>query len=91
MPTSPFTAFSIGAIKDPLQMYLQDIFTIGANLAGLPAINLPCGFSQTGKPFGLQLLGPQMHDAEVLSYAYAFEKASSPIKIPPLFDDGAAV
>jgi aspartyl-tRNA(Asn)/glutamyl-tRNA(Gln) amidotransferase subunit A len=83
MPTSPFTAFPLGAIKDPLQMYLQDIFTIGANLAGLPAISIPSGLSQEGKPFGLQLLGPQMHDAQVLSYAHAFEKVQ-PLQVPSL-------
>lgn len=90
MPTSPFTTFPLGAIKEPLEMYLQDIFTIAANLAGLPAISIPSGFSAEGKPFGLQLLGPQMHDAEVLAYAHAFEKAH-PFsgKIPPLFDDNA--
>lgn len=88
MPTSPFTAFTLGAIKDPLQMYLQDIFTIGANLAGLPAISIPSGFSREGKPFGLQLLGPQMHDAQVLQFAHAFEKHKNfSHHIPPLFDD----
>lgn len=88
MPTSPLTAFEIGAIKNPLDMYLQDIFTIGANLAGLPSISIPCGLSSENKPFGLQLLGPQMHDAAVLSYAHAFEKAHNfSTKVPPLFDD----
>ena len=87
MPTSPMTAFPIGAIQDPLQMYLQDIFTIGANLCGLPAINVPCGFSQDNLPFGLQLIGPQMHDAKVFQFAHAFEKAAAHNqKIPPLFD-----
>lgn len=88
MPTSPMTTFSTGAIQDPLQMYLQDIFTIGANLAGLPAISSPCGFSSENLPFGIQLLSPQMHDADVLQFAHAFEKATGfSQKIPPLFDD----
>lgn len=88
MPTSPFTAFPLGAIQDPLQMYLQDIFTIAANLAGLPAISVPSGFDPEGRPFGLQLLGPQMHDAQVLQCAHAFEKATGlSQKIPPLFED----
>jgi aspartyl-tRNA(Asn)/glutamyl-tRNA(Gln) amidotransferase subunit A len=86
MPTSPITAFELGGIQDPLQMYLQDIFTIAANLAGLPAISIPCGFSHQNLPFGLQLLAPQMQDAQVLQFAHAFEKATPSFqKIPPLF------
>lgn len=73
-PVSPFTAFEIGAIKDPLQMYLEDIYTIGSNLAGLPAISVPQGFASDGKPIGLQLIGPQKHDAHVLKVANAFER-----------------
>ena len=80
-PSQPLT---YGAIQDPLQMYLQDIYTIRANLAGLPAISIPSGFSNEGMPFGLQLLGPQMHDADVLAFAHAFEKATGlSNKIPP--------
>ncbi|WP_068468115.1 Asp-tRNA(Asn)/Glu-tRNA(Gln) amidotransferase subunit GatA [Candidatus Protochlamydia phocaeensis] len=74
-PVSPFAAFEIGAIKDPLQMYLEDIYTIGINLAGLPAISLPNGFSQDGKPMGLQLIGPQKHDRHVLNVAHILENA----------------
>jgi aspartyl-tRNA(Asn)/glutamyl-tRNA(Gln) amidotransferase subunit A len=88
MPTSPFTAFPLGDMQDPLQMYLQDIFTISANLAGLPAISVPSGFDSQHHPFGLQLLGPQFHDARVLQFAHAFEKAIPfSQKIPPLFED----
>ena len=88
MPTSPFTTFPIGGIQDPLQMYLQDIFTIASNLCGLPAISIPCGFSHDKLPLGLQLIGPQLHDAEVFRFAHAFEKATHfSQKIPPLFDD----
>jgi aspartyl-tRNA(Asn)/glutamyl-tRNA(Gln) amidotransferase subunit A len=88
MPTSPMTAFPIGGIQDPLQLYLQDIFTIAANLAGSPAISFPCGFSQEGLPFGCQLLAPQMHDGKVLQFAHAFEKAAGPSPtIPKLFDN----
>jgi aspartyl-tRNA(Asn)/glutamyl-tRNA(Gln) amidotransferase subunit A len=87
MPTCPSATFPIGAIQDPLQMYLQDIFTIAANLAGLPAISIPCGFSEENRPLGLQLLGPQMHDARVLQFAHAFEKATNFSQhIPPLFE-----
>jgi aspartyl-tRNA(Asn)/glutamyl-tRNA(Gln) amidotransferase subunit A len=89
LPTSPFAAFELGAIHDPLQMYLQDIYTIAANLAGLPAISLPCGLSPDKKPLGLQLIGPMMHDQTVLSLAYAFEKAVNFSSIPPLFKETA--
>lgn len=75
-PVSPFTAFEMGAIKDPLQMYLEDIYTIAANLAGLPAISIPDGFANDGKPLGLQLTGPHKHDARVLKAANAFEKGN---------------
>ena len=75
-PVSPFTAFEIGAIKDPLQMYLEDIYTIGINLAGLPAISIPEGFASDGKPIGLQLIGPQKCDARVLKAAHAVEQAN---------------
>ena len=88
MPCSPFPAFPLGSIHDPLQMYLQDVYTIQANLAGLPAISIPSGFNQEKKPYGLQLVGPQMHDAQVLRFAHAFEKACDFSKaIPPLFDE----
>ena len=87
MPTSPIPAFEIGGIKDPVQMYLQDIYTIGANLAGLPAISVPSGFNKQNKPFGLQLLGPTLKDLEVLRVAHFFEQAGNwGSRIPPLFD-----
>ena len=75
-PVSPYPAFEIGAIKDPLQMYLADIYSISINLAGIPAISVPSGFSKEGKPVGLQLMGPQKQDARVLQAAYAFEQAT---------------
>lgn len=88
MPVSPFPAFPIGAFQDPLQMYLQDIYTIAANLAGLPAISVPSGFSADKKPYGLQLLGPQKRDVDVVHAAYQYEQATQYTKkIPPLFDD----
>lgn len=83
IPTSPFTAFEIGAIKDPLQMYLEDIYTIGSNLAGLPAISIPEGFAKDGKPLGLQLIGPQRGDARVLMAANLFEQASLDYTVIP--------
>lgn len=85
-PVSPFPAFEIGAIKEPLQMYLSDIYTIGVNLGGVPAISIPAGFSSDGKPIGLQIIGPQMNDVQVLHVANAFEKATNFHQaIPPLF------
>ncbi|MCE2983244.1 MAG: Asp-tRNA(Asn)/Glu-tRNA(Gln) amidotransferase subunit GatA, partial [Parachlamydia sp.] len=72
-PVSPFAAFEIGAIKDPLQMYLEDIYTIGINLAGLPAVSIPNGFTHDGKPMGLQLIGSQKHDKNVLDAAQTME------------------
>lgn len=86
MPTSPSEAFRLGAIQDPIQMYLQDIFTIAANLAGLPAISIPSGFGSNGLPLGMQLLAPQLGDARVLQWAYAFEQAAGSSPIPPLFE-----
>ena len=86
MPVSPFTAFPLKSIHDPLQMYLQDIYTIEINLAGLPAISVPSGLSADGKPFGLQLISAPLGDLTVFQYARAFEKVS-PFQqaIPPLF------
>ncbi len=82
-PTSPFDAFEIGSIHDPLQMYLEDIYTIAINLAGLPAISLPNGFSENGKPLGIQFIGPQKMDAALFAYAHAFENAHGKAAIPP--------
>ena len=83
MPTSPSSAFEIGAIHDPLQMYLSDIYTISANLAGLPSMNVPSGFSTDNMPIGLQLIGPQLGDAKVCSIAHAYEQATQYNKAIP--------
>lgn len=73
-PTSPTCAFRLGEkLDDPLQMYLSDIFTISANLAGLPGISIPCGFSRAGLPVGLQILGKHFDESAILRLAYAFE------------------
>jgi aspartyl-tRNA(Asn)/glutamyl-tRNA(Gln) amidotransferase subunit A len=85
MPVSPYPAFEINAIFDPLEMYLADIFTIGANLAGLPAISTPSGFTKDYKPLGLQLLGPQMSDGLVLRASQAFEKSNHFTEVPKGF------
>lgn len=74
-PTAPSIAFGLGEkTSDPLAMYLEDVFTVGANVAGLPAISVPCGLDD-GLPVGFQLIGPAMADASVLDAAHAFEQA----------------
>lgn len=85
-PTSPTTAFEIGSkIEDPLAMYLADIATIPPNLAGLPAISLPCGFDSKGLPIGLQLIAPALGEELLLNVAHAFELKSKDIsKVPEL-------
>jgi aspartyl-tRNA(Asn)/glutamyl-tRNA(Gln) amidotransferase subunit A len=73
-PTAPTTAFPTGAkTEDPLQMYLSDIYTISANLAGLPALSLPCGFDVAGLPIGLQMIGKPFDEATILRAAHAYE------------------
>lgn len=74
-PTTPTPAFRFGEkTDDPLQMYLSDIFTISVNLAGIPAISLPCGFSKENLPIGLQLMGRPFDEATILKAAFAFEQ-----------------
>ncbi|MGE0644728.1 MAG: Asp-tRNA(Asn)/Glu-tRNA(Gln) amidotransferase subunit GatA [Nitrospira sp.] len=76
-PTTPTPAFKLGEkSENPLQMYLSDVFTISVNLAGLPAISLPCGLSSTGLPIGLQLIGRAFEEEIVLRAAYAYEQAT---------------
>jgi aspartyl-tRNA(Asn)/glutamyl-tRNA(Gln) amidotransferase subunit A len=75
-PTSPSAAFELGSVKEPVQMYLEDIYTIAINLAGLPAVSVPMGLNSNGLPLGLQLIGPQKGDAEVLNLAHAYEVES---------------
>ncbi|HWR72613.1 MAG TPA: Asp-tRNA(Asn)/Glu-tRNA(Gln) amidotransferase subunit GatA [Nitrospirota bacterium] len=76
-PTAPTAAFKIGEkTTDPLQMYLSDIFTISVNLAGIPGISLPCGFTKGGLPIGLQMLGRHFDEESVLHAAYAYEQAT---------------
>jgi aspartyl-tRNA(Asn)/glutamyl-tRNA(Gln) amidotransferase subunit A len=73
-PTSPTPAFKKGAKADPLAMYLCDIYTIGVNLAGLPGISVPCGFSKSGLPIGLQIIGQPFKEADLLAIARAYEQ-----------------
>lgn len=86
-PTSPSTAFKLGEkSNDPVSMYLSDIFTIGANLAGLPAMSLPCGFSN-GLPIGMQLIAPHLKEAKLLNYAHQYQQQSDwHLQIPKKFD-----
>ena len=75
-PTCPNTAFDLGAkTEDPLAMYLTDIATIGANLAGIPALSVPAGFDSDGMPIGLQVITPQLTEARLFNVAYKFEQA----------------
>ncbi|MCD4830302.1 MAG: Asp-tRNA(Asn)/Glu-tRNA(Gln) amidotransferase subunit GatA [Anaerohalosphaeraceae bacterium] len=75
MPVSPTTAFKIGEkTADPLQMYMADIYTIAVNLAGVPAVSLPCGFDANKLPIGLQIIAPAFEEAKLLRIARMFEK-----------------
>ena len=76
-PTSPTAAFKIGEkIKDPLTMYLSDIFTISANLTGIPGVSIPCGFTKDSLPIGLQILGKAFDEEAILRIAYSYEQAT---------------
>ncbi|MDP1836680.1 MAG: Asp-tRNA(Asn)/Glu-tRNA(Gln) amidotransferase subunit GatA [Chlamydiales bacterium] len=77
-PVTTDGAFETGSITDPLREYLEDIYTIPANLGGVPAISVPAGFTPKGQPMGFQLTGPQQRDVDVLTFAYAFEQATAP-------------
>ena len=90
-PVSPTTAFKAGEkTADALTMYLSDVFTISANLAGIPGISVPCGFDEKGLPIGLQLLGRPFGEATVLNTAYAYEQQTEfHDMLPPIVRDGA--
>jgi aspartyl-tRNA(Asn)/glutamyl-tRNA(Gln) amidotransferase subunit A len=84
-PTAPTTAFRLGEkVDDPLAMYANDVFTLPCNLAGLPGLSLPCGFSRAGLPIGLQILGKPFDEATVLRVGRAFERAHDFVRAPPL-------
>ena len=74
-PTAPTVAFKLGEVSDPLAMKLNDVLTIPANMAGIPAISLPCGFSN-GLPIGLQLMAPNFGEETLFQIAYAYEQAT---------------
>ncbi len=74
-PTSPTPAFKFGEkSEDPISMYLSDIYTISTNLAGLPGISVPCGFSENGLPIGMQLIGQAFEEEKLLAIAHAYDR-----------------
>jgi aspartyl-tRNA(Asn)/glutamyl-tRNA(Gln) amidotransferase subunit A len=84
-PTSPTPAFAIGEkTDDPLAMYLNDIYTVTANLAGIPGISVPCGLSSERLPIGFQLLGPYWSEDQILKMAHAYEQARPFTERPPI-------
>ena len=86
-PTSPVPAFKLGErVTEPLQMYLADVFTIAANLAGICGISVPCGFAEVDGhrlPIGLQLLGKALDEARILQIAHAYEQSTDWHKARP--------
>jgi len=86
-PVAPTPAFKIGEnIDDPLSMYLMDVFTLSANLAGIPGLSVPCGFSAEGLPIGLQLMGNTFDEQTILKAAYWFEQATDFHRKKPLLN-----
>jgi aspartyl-tRNA(Asn)/glutamyl-tRNA(Gln) amidotransferase subunit A len=82
-PTMPETAFRLGErTEDPLRMYLSDVYTVSANLSGLPGVSLPCGFSE-GMPVGLQLLAPPLEEARLLRVADAYQRQTAHHRVRP--------
>ena len=83
-PTAPTTAFRLGEkIQDPLQMYLSDVCTISINLAGLPALSLPCGFDRDDMPIGMQLIGKHFDEATILRIAHCYEQSAPWHRLKP--------
>ncbi len=90
-PTSPIPAFKIGErANNPLEMYLSDIYTIPANLAGIPGISIPCGFSKEVLPIGMQILGQHFEEKKLLQIAYAFERETDFHLKKPVFKVSSA-
>src|SRR5688500_17529671 len=89
-PTSPSTAFAIGEkVDDPLAMYLNDIYTVTANLSGVPGISVPCGLSTERLPIGFQLLGPYWSESTLFKLAHAYAEARPFNERPPVFATSA--
>jgi aspartyl-tRNA(Asn)/glutamyl-tRNA(Gln) amidotransferase subunit A len=90
-PTSPTTAFLLGEkTDDPLAMYLNDIYTVTANLAGIPGLSVPCGLSKTNLPIGMQLLGRHWSESTLFRFAHAYEQARPFDARPPVMAKGEA-
>ena len=74
-PTAPMTAFELGrAVADPVETYQTDICTVPVNIAGLPAVSIPCGFNTNGMPIGMQIIGKSFGEAEILNVAYKYQQ-----------------
>ena len=88
-PTAPGTAFKQGEkTDDPVSMYLNDIYTISVNLAGIPAISIPAGFGKQGLPIGLQIIGQYFDEARLLNVAHRYQQVTDwHRQIPPGFED----
>lgn len=88
-PVAPTTAYKIGEnSSDPLKMYLGDIYTVSVNLAGIPAVSVPCGFGENGMPVGMQLIGNAFDEPKLVRAAYAFQKATDfHTKKPSMVDE----
>jgi aspartyl-tRNA(Asn)/glutamyl-tRNA(Gln) amidotransferase subunit A len=85
-PTAPTTAFLLGEkVDDPLAMYLNDVYTVTANLAGVPGLNVPCGLSSDRLPIGFQLLGPYWSESQLFKLADAYERARPFNERPPIY------
>src|SRR5699024_9955652 len=87
-PTSPTTAWEIGGKADPLSLYAADICTVAVNIAGLPALSIPCGKDAQGLPIGMQLIGRPLSDAQILSAGHAYERENSGF-LRPVHQGGA--
>ncbi|MEY3767645.1 MAG: Asp-tRNA(Asn)/Glu-tRNA(Gln) amidotransferase subunit GatA, partial [Cyanobacteriota bacterium] len=84
-PTTPTAAFALGdKTEDPLAMYLADLLTIPANMAGLPAISLPCGFDASGLPIGVQLITGVLQEERLLQVAWNYEQAARVMEQRPV-------
>jgi len=86
-PVAPVPAFKVGEkADDPLEMYLNDVLTLPASLAGVPGLSVPCGFSRDGLPIGLQILGPHFREELILRIGYQLEQATPHLRAKPQLD-----
>ncbi|MBQ8395694.1 MAG: Asp-tRNA(Asn)/Glu-tRNA(Gln) amidotransferase subunit GatA, partial [Oscillospiraceae bacterium] len=84
-PTAPAEAFKIGEkTSDPLEMYASDICTVTVNIAGLPAVSVPCGYSESGLPYGMQIIGKKFDEQTILNVAFTHQKLFGGFKKPEL-------